>query len=341
MNGKALLLTGASGVLGQALLRRLLRDGVELVCLRHRTTVNGVPPGSRFEVVRGDLTAPFLGLGAEGFAALAARIGGIVHSAAATGFTHPAEVAQSTNVEGTRRIVELAEAAGAPLFHVSTAFAYLPPAADGTAPERNAYEESKREAEEVVRAAAVPVSILRPSLLIGDSDTGEMPSLQGLHMLLILLLRNLLPVLPADADARVDFLPRDLVADRIANLLKRAGEDLPEEVWLTAGDRALTLRQLLEHGSDFARRELGREVVPPRIVAPEMFDRLIRPVFLPAMPPRVRQSFERLLPLTKYLVLRTPFPSSLGPEPLGLEEAFQRNMVHVAGRSRLLEVRGE
>jgi hypothetical protein len=170
-----------------------------------------------------------------------------------------------------------------------------------------------------------------------------MPSIQGLHVVMLLLLRGLLPLLPADGDAKVDFLPRDLVARLIVEQVVREGA--VRDLWLTAGDRAMSLRSMLVLGVEWARRELGKDLAVPRMVAPEMFDRLIRPVFLPALPGRMRRSYFRLLPLVRYLNLYQPFPSSLpGLETAwgcrldcDLEDIFLRNLQHLAWRYGLAE----
>ncbi|HEX4964505.1 MAG TPA: SDR family oxidoreductase [Thermoanaerobaculia bacterium] len=347
---RKILLTGASGVLGQAVLQRLAREG-PVVCLCHHTPVAAAPG---IELLSGDLAAPHLGLGARELAALTAEIGGVLHLGAATNFAATAEELARTNVDGTRCMVELARAAEVPLWYVSTAFAHLQTEGETAAREERKgtsagghedYEDSKREAEAVVREGGVPYLILRPSLVAGDAGTGFMPAFQGLHTVIFLLFHNLLPILPAAADSRVDFLPRDLVADLIVGLTKGAADG--RELWLTAGDEALTVAALFALGIDYARGVLAREAVMPRLVSQDMFDRLIRPVFLPALPVRMRRGCEQLLPLIKYLNLTRPFPTSLpeiaqqmGVGGLDLKAVFERNLSYVATRCRLAPAAG-
>jgi hypothetical protein len=50
---------------------------------------------------------------------------------------------------------------------------------------------------------------------------------------------------------------------------------------------------------------------PPRLVSPELFDRLIGPAFLPALPDRLRRMLERALQLSRYCNVAERFPSSL------------------------------
>ena len=66
---RAVLLTGASGVVGRAVLRRL--RGLDVVCLVHRSPVCG----PNVTAVRGDIAEPMLGLAEEVYLDLAARPG--------------------------------------------------------------------------------------------------------------------------------------------------------------------------------------------------------------------------------------------------------------------------
>ena len=74
----------------------------------------------------------------------------------------------------TLSVLDLAGRAGAPVCHVSTAFAH----ADSHVSDffrTHAYERSKLEAEELVRSSGLSTAIVRPSIVIGDSIDGSMP----------------------------------------------------------------------------------------------------------------------------------------------------------------------
>src|SRR5207248_4237434 len=71
---------------------------------------------------------------------------------------------------------------------------------------RNAYEESKFEAELLVRRAMgqIPATVLRPSIVVGDTKTGEIDRFEGPYALAILLVTSPLQVpvpLPGDGVA--------------------------------------------------------------------------------------------------------------------------------------------
>jgi len=163
----SLFITGASGFLGQSLLRRLARGPARAVtCLSRRPEriAAGVPlqPGWRY--LSGDLTDP------ASYHAALADAQTIVHLAAATGKERP-EVFTRVNVEGTRSLVEHAAHAGtARIVYVSSIAAKFPDR------RHYAYAESKLEAEDIVKAAGPAWVIVRPTLVFG----AESPVLRGL-----------------------------------------------------------------------------------------------------------------------------------------------------------------
>ena len=171
---RAVLLTGASGVVGRALLQRL--HNFDVVCLVHRSPVSG----PNVTAVPGDIAKPMLGLGERAYAALTARVDAVIHCAAVTEFNRTDGSLEATNIAGTEHIAAFTAAAGAVLYHVSTAF--VDTTADGDRGHTAiGYASSKSAAEQVVRSSGVPHVILRPSVVIGDSDTGEIAAFQGLH----------------------------------------------------------------------------------------------------------------------------------------------------------------
>jgi nucleoside-diphosphate-sugar epimerase len=301
---RTVLLTGASGVVGHALLPRLLDGGADVVCLVHRTPV--AVPG--VTCVTGDVRQEQFGLAPAAYAELAGRVDAVVHCAAVTDFNRDDGSLENTNVTGTAHVVAFTEQADATLYHVSTAFVHT--RAQG---ERGrtavGYATSKRTAEDVVRASRGRHVVVRPSIVIGDSATGDVAAFQGLHGVAGAILSGAVPLIPFDAAWPVDFLPSDVVADAIATLVETGVDE--GEFWLTAGERALRLdeavRLCLEVGA-----EHGVVVDPPRFVPPEMYDRLIGPVFLDALPRRVQRTVTRLLEFfATYLSSDSAMPSDL------------------------------
>jgi nucleoside-diphosphate-sugar epimerase len=307
---RTILLTGGSGVVGRALLQRM--HDVDVICLVHRNPVTA--PGVRS--VRGDVSEPLLGLDEPTYEWLAAVVDAIVHCAAVTDFNRTDGSLEATNVAGTEHVLALADRAGAVMYHVSTAFVHT--TAEG---ERGRtalrYAGSKATGEQIVRAGGVPHVILRPSVVIGDSGTGEIAQFQGLHQVAAGIVTGIVPLIPFDAGWPIDFLPADVVADAIACVVEQRVDR--GEYWISAGPRSLRLDEAVDVVLDTAR-ELGISIDTPRFVAPELFDRLIGPVFLDALPPRIRRNVLRMLDFfTTYLQSGDTKPSSLAElEALGM-----------------------
>lgn len=318
---KTVLLTGASGVVGSALLPEL--GDCDVLALMYRQP----PPGAVAGTIRGDLTSPRLGLDRRQLRQLASRVDAIVHCAAAVNFNAGQEVAESVNVTGTTNMLELARMADAPLYYVSTAFVAR---ADHVDPEQGpgVYIASKRAAEQAVRDSGLPAVLIRPSVVSGDSATGAIAQFQGLHRLCGTTIRGMLPMLPVPDGAVVDFIPQDLVARCIADIVGRGERE--GERWLTAGASAVTIERMAELCVETAH-ELGLAIATPKLVDPELMDRLIRPVFLGSLPRALQRGFDQLLAMMPLFYSQATFPSSLGALDRDvttgeLELAFTRSM---------------
>jgi thioester reductase-like protein len=306
MAGRTILLTGASGVVGQALLPRLFESGrdVKVLALVHRSPVSGLGVTS----VRGDIAAPRLGLTHEVYARLAEQVDAVIHCAAVTDFNRTDGSLEATNVTGTENMIAFADRARATLYHVSTAFVNTTVDGDRGSTAVG-YAASKSAAEQALRASGVPHVILRPSVVIGDSESGVIAAFQGLHQVVAGLFAGLVPMIPFDASWPIDFVPSDLVADAIATVVERGVSQ--GEYWITAGDQALRLDEAMDLGVAYAA-ELGVQLDTPRFVPPDLFDRLIGPVFLDALPDRIRSSVLRMLEFfATYLQSGATMPSSL------------------------------
>jgi len=168
-----------------------------------------------------------LGLSGAEWKGLARDVTDVWHLAARARLAGPSSELRRVNVEGTRNILDLAAAAeGLRRFnHFSTA--YVSGDRTGVILEdelamgqrfHNAYEETKFHAELLVRRAQadLPATIYRPSIVVGDSRTGEIDRFDGPYALAILLVASPLAVplpLPGDAVAPLNVVPVDFVVD--------------------------------------------------------------------------------------------------------------------------------
>ncbi|HZM75642.1 MAG TPA: SDR family oxidoreductase [Candidatus Limnocylindrales bacterium] len=342
--GRTILLTGASGVLGHALAARLRT--ANLVCL-----TRGRPIAEATESVTGDVTQPRLGLDRQAYQRLTARVDAVVHCAAVTDFRADPDVITATNVTGVGHVLEFAATAGAPLYHMSTAFRdSAERGATGMA--GLAYAKSKSAGEEVVRASGLPHVILRPSIVIGDALTGEILRFQSFYYIASAGLAGWLPLVPFGEDWVVDFIPQSTVADIVARLIERdvrrvddvgpaqrAGESV---LWLTAGTTALTVKDVSDEILALAVRNAREEPPRPKYANPDLYLRLIAPVFLPSLPFAMRKTVSLMFDyLSAYLVGSDPYPCDLPwlcrwldmPDPPDTRVAYARSLDYWAVRS--------
>lgn len=305
-----MVLTGATGFLGREVLVRLLRRGDEvLVTSRRRPeeTESALHARIRALVLRTDprvdparLTASFadvaqpgLGLSAAGQAWLA-QSGPvhIVHGAAEVRFDLPIDRMRAQNVQGTLHVLELGRALAAEgrlarIDHVSTAYVAgdrtdLVGEGDvdvGQRP-RNAYEATKLEAEvEVARAreAGLPVTVHRPSIIVGDSRTGRAASFKVLYWPMKVYARGRFRTVFGRPDCPVDVVPVDYVADAVTTLMAQ-DEAIGRTFHLAAGP---------EGQSDIARlAALAARIFerrPVRYIDPDFYLRWLRPIVRPVL----------------------------------------------------------
>ncbi|MER7637206.1 SDR family oxidoreductase [Streptomyces sp. NPDC126522] len=323
-----LLLTGAAGVLGQALIDELC-DDYDLICLRHRAPLDD----PRVREVTADLRAPGLGLSAAQRLDLAAEVDVVVHSAAATNWRlDPADIWR-TNLDGTRSMLDLAARADAPFFYMSTAFVANPlaPEEQERFPGAAAYLASKSAAEDAVRSAEVPGVILRPSLVMGDSSTGRIARVQGLTRALGGIVKGQVPVLPGSPGTRIDMVPQDVVARAVGDLVRSGVAQ--GEYWLTAGREAILQREVVDICLEFAGHH-GERPHPPRLIPVEAVHRLLLPLLEgPSFPALVRRRLQDYAELLLVFQRELPFASDLGtphcgtaPTRAAIRSALTRNV---------------
>jgi nucleoside-diphosphate-sugar epimerase len=333
-----LLLTGASGVLGRAVIDELSPD-FTIVALRHRTRLTD----PRVREFAGSLNDPTLGLSQRDYAHLADSVDVVLHAAAATSWKATPESIRATNIDGTRTMLAFAERAGAPMYYVSTAFVANPPSAEGGRfAGARAYIASKVEAEQLTRDSDVATVILRPSVVIGDSRDGRMAAFQGLHRVAGLIAKGMVPLIACDENALTDVIPQDVVAAATGQLI-RAGVTAGE-FWLTAGETAPTAGELVT-GALRLGRLAGLDPTAPRFIAAEAVDRLVLPLLADAISPELRRMFAELLEMTWLFQLPAALPTSMDQLGLAAEmtrprllDAYDKSMQFWAQAKGLLPV---
>ena len=235
----ALFLTGFPGFLGSELLPRLLARGDDYaVCLvqpKFRALAEqriAMRPelADRVRVVEGDLTEPLDHIDAG-------DIREIWHLAALYDLSVGREAGTRINVTGTSRVLDLAERAPTleRLHYMSTCYVsgrYRGVFRESDLEEgqtfHNFYEETKYLAEVEVRRRMprLPVTIYRPSVVVGDSVSGATQKFDGPYFVMQWLMRQpriaVLPVVGRPSRHRFNVVPRDFVIDAIDYLSTHA-----------------------------------------------------------------------------------------------------------------------
>ncbi len=166
------LLTGITGNLGHEVSLDLARRGAALIPFVRpgKGEVISSHPVHFEEVVEGDLTE-------EGEIRFSSSVDCIVHCAGSVHFRD----AGNKNEKMMLQVIRLAKKLGVPIYAVSTAFVYRPP---GAAREfNNSYEKDKFLAEQALVASGIPHTIFRPSVLTGNSRTGEIQNFSGYYLI--------------------------------------------------------------------------------------------------------------------------------------------------------------
>ncbi|HEV2859433.1 MAG TPA: SDR family oxidoreductase [Pyrinomonadaceae bacterium] len=244
MRDETIFMTGFPGFIAGRLVERLARDGARFILLvepafagRARLDVERIAratgaPAEGFRIVEGDITRTGLGLSAEDGAQARREATAVFHLAAVYDLGVGRKLARLVNVEGTRHVNDFA--ASLPRLrryhYVSTC--YVAGRREGLILEselrhkagfRNHYEKTKYLAELEVEAlkGSLPVTVYRPSVVCGDSRTGETAKYDGIYHLINYL--RIFPWLLSTANmgndaVRLNVVPVDFVVEALAAL---------------------------------------------------------------------------------------------------------------------------
>ncbi|MFZ1986395.1 MAG: SDR family oxidoreductase [Desulfatitalea sp.] len=338
-------LTGGTGVVGSAFLQRiaarqeratlLLRADTPRQAderLRELLAYCAVAPeaGRKIDAVAGDLYRPGLGLVEPAYARVADQCTHLVHCAGNVHMNLPLAEARRQTLAMTTGILALLEASRAArkLEFVSTVGVAGHTA--GEIPEqwldharafRNSYEAAKAEAEMLLRekiTAGRPITVHRPSMVVGDSRSGKTSGFQVFYYLCEFLSgARSYGFLPHMDGMRLDIVPADYVAAVLD--WSAAQEARPATILhLCSGkEGALPLKAMIgEVRRVFSR--YGRRLPAVKMLPLPLFNMLLRLV-RPLIAPKERRALDALPFFFAYLKETQYFGNSATRALLGAD----------------------
>lgn len=284
---KRILISGAAGLIGGEIASRLWAQGHHVTGLVHRNPElrsnddqllptrpwrAGGLGADMIQTLAGDVSKANFGWSEAQWTAVAADHDLLIHSAATVRFDLSYDDCAAVNVEGTRHALDLARRGDMQFLHISTA--YVCGIAEGRVDEvepredaafANSYEACKAAAERLVQSSGVPHAIARPSIVVGDSQTGAIRQFDTIYAALKLIAEGRVAQMPACADASLDFVPIDHVARGIV-AIAGAMDKAAGGIFHLVANRALSIPDFFEtlDSYDFFRR--------PAIIDPASFD---------------------------------------------------------------------
>jgi thioester reductase-like protein len=294
MRLETIFLTGFPGFIAGRLVKRLAEDGARFLLLvqpafmeRARREITRIAEetgadANSFRIIEGDITKPDLGITPAELEAARAETSTIFHLAAIYDLAVAREVAHLVNLEGTRNVNRFARSLKDLRRYHYVSTCYVAGKRTGLIREtelrhdagfRNHYEETKYLAEIEVEElkAELPVTIHRPSVVCGDSITGETAKYDGVYYLIhylrmrprLLSLANI-----GNHQVRLNLVPVDFVVEAMATLARE--ERATGATVQLADPQPLTTHDLFE---EIARSLTGRGsrlTVPPKLVQPSL-----------------------------------------------------------------------
>ena len=276
------LLTGATGLLGRYLMRDLLLQEKPLAVL--------VRPGRKESaeqridsilayweylwerslprpvVLAGDITQPGLGVDESQRGWVKRNCDNIIHSAASLTFYEDEGEPWRSNVEGVRNTLDFCESTDIRVFnHISSS--YVCGLRTGKVFEHelnvgqqfgNDYEKSKEQAEQLVRKADFleRFTVLRPSIIVGDSQSGFSNTFHGFYTPLRVLCAmaanfdneqilsmDFMELLDLKGHEGKNFVPVDWVSKAMVALL--SSDTPPNETYAFVSQNPVSARRLL------------------------------------------------------------------------------------------------
>ena len=288
---KNILITGITGYVGMGIAKRLISEGFEVMGIIRDTNKNfndraeelykTLKKRDKIKLINWDLEKDeqlnenYLN-----------KVTHIIHSAAVTRFNVEKTLANSINVEGSRKIFELARLCPnlQCLNYISTI--YSCGLVEGEILEKhhktedfaNYYEKSKFDAENILKNEYkdLPWQIIRVATIISDNNEGIVTQQNAFHNTLKLFFYGLLSLVPGKKDTPLYFVTGQFVIDAIADLTHRFDDKAIYHLCHTLSESS-TLGELLDLAYDRFNKEKdfqSRNILSPILCDLESFNLL-------------------------------------------------------------------
>lgn len=238
---KEILITGFPGFIARRLVEKLassdtrfhllIEERFETVATSEITNISSRTglPRENFVIYKGDITQANLGLGNEEIEHIVSCVTDVFHLAAIYDLAVHSEPAHRVNVQGTANVNEIVTRLSrlSRYNYISTCYVagkrtgrILESELEHHAGFRNHYEETKYLAEVSVERlkSSLPITIIRPSVVVGDSNTGETVKYDGIYYLIqyLLIAPSILRFINVgNNDVTLNLVPVDFVVDGI------------------------------------------------------------------------------------------------------------------------------
>lgn len=289
-----IILTGITGNIGYEVARILLREGHTVIPIVRSKAEYSIPERLK------ELNADFSQISEHISADLEhevphhalTNVDCIIHCAGVVHFRK----AGSSNELMMRNLLTFAKDTKIPIYYVSTAYIYKP----NNEPLFNRYEVDKDHAENILISSSLPHTILRPSIVTGNSQTGEIIHFSGYYLMVPAFIGALTKadkIRFPSIQNQVNIIPVDWVAQSIVDVVKNKKEGT---LYIT-NPNPPTFNTLLLETLKFFKLDNKLEIIECTLEEYKKMD----------LSSVERDLFNFCVPFLPYLTTHYNFPSSL------------------------------